>query len=113
MGVRREDLMNYYFLLEDEKSLIKVLPTWLQHLNFNCKRVADISEITENTYVMQSGQGVTQLITKALFSTIDTIIMTNNIDKLVIIIDTEDITIEERVAMIQGKINERYKCVSI
>lgn len=23
--------MNYYFLLEDEKSLLKVLPHWLDH----------------------------------------------------------------------------------
>lgn len=58
--------MNYYFLLEDEKSFIKVLPKWLEYMGFYNKRVADIAEITEDCYVMQSGQGVTQLITRAL-----------------------------------------------
>lgn len=53
--------MNFYFLLEDEKSFLKVLPLWLEYMNFDCKRVADIQEVQENNYVLQSGQGVTQL----------------------------------------------------
>lgn len=40
--------MNYYFLLEDEKSLLKVLPHWLDHLGFKCSRVPDISFVKEN-----------------------------------------------------------------
>ena len=51
--------MNYYFLLEDEKSLIKVLPKWLEYMDFGCTRVPDISYVMDDTYVMQSGQGVT------------------------------------------------------
>ena len=67
--------MNYYFLLEDEKSFLKVLPLWLEYMNFGIKRVPDIQEVQENNYVLQSGQGVTQLVTKALFDTIDTILL--------------------------------------
>ena len=52
--------MNYYFLLEDEKSFLKVLPSWLEHMGFGYERVADIQGVKENTYVLQSGQGVTQ-----------------------------------------------------
>ena len=51
--------MNYYFLLEDEKSFLKVLPLWLEYMNFGIKRVPDIQEVQENNYVLQSGQGVT------------------------------------------------------
>ena len=65
--------MNYYFLLEDEKSFLKVLPFWLQHIGFFCERVSDIRYIQGNNYILQSGQGVTQLITKVLFDTINTI----------------------------------------
>ena len=65
--------MNFYFLLEDEKSFLKVLPSWLKHVNFDCHRVADIKEVKENNYILQSGQGVTQLVTKVIFDTIDTI----------------------------------------
>ena len=56
--------MNYYFLLEDEKSFIKVLPEWLKYMGIQNTRVQDITYVRENNYVMQSGQGVTQLITK-------------------------------------------------
>lgn len=98
--------MNYYFLLEDEKSLIKVLPYWLEYMDFKCTRVADISYITNNTYVMQSGQGVTQLITKVLFETIDTIIDNPaKIDSLIVIVDAEELSVENRRQGIYEKIN--------
>lgn len=67
--------MNFYFLLEDEKSFLKVMPLWLQYMNFGYRRVADIHEVQENNYILQSGQGVTQLITEVLFDTIDTILL--------------------------------------
>lgn len=57
--------MNFYFLLEDEKSFLKVLPSWLQCMGFDYSRVADIYEVQENNYVLQSGQGVTQLVQKS------------------------------------------------
>lgn len=44
--------MNFYFLLEDEKSFLKVLPSWLEHVNFDCHRVADIKEVKENNYIL-------------------------------------------------------------
>lgn len=101
--------MNYYFLLEDEKSFMKVLPSWLEHMQFNCTRVADIKEVVENNYVLQSGKGVTRLITKALFDTIDTIVCNpKKIDKLIVIIDTENETEEIRKKQIFEKIEEAY-----
>lgn len=101
--------MNYYFLLEDEKSFMKVLPYWLKYMGFDHKRVADISDVKSKNYVLQSGQGITQLITKVLFDTINTLI--NNpgkIDKLVVIVDSEDKDIEERRKEIYEKINIKY-----
>lgn len=73
--------MNYYFLLEDEKSFMKILPKWLEYIGFKCTRVADIKDIEKNNYIMQSGKGVTRLITNALFDTINTIM--DNPGKLV------------------------------
>lgn len=99
--------MNYYFLLEDEKSFIKVLPSWLRYMGFTNERVADIAEVTENCYIMQSGQGVTQLITKALFQTIDTIIQNDGkIDELIIVLDSEQYNIEYRKQEVKEKIDE-------
>jgi hypothetical protein len=64
--------MNYYFLLEDEKSFMKVLPKWLEYMNFKATRVVDIQAVVKDNYILQSGKGVTRLITKVLFDTIDT-----------------------------------------
>ena len=101
--------MNYYFLLEDEKSFMKVLPQWFEYMGFQCTRVADIKDVEQNNYILQSGKGVTRLITNALFDTIDTIM--NNpgkIDKLVILIDTENENEEFRKQQIFTKIQESY-----
>lgn len=101
--------MNYYFLLEDEKSLLKVLPFWLNYLGFKCTRVPDITFVTDNNYILQSGQGVIQLVTKVLFDTIETIIISEKrIDKLIIILDAESITVEQRQAEVKNKISEKY-----
>lgn len=101
--------MNYYFLLEDEKSFMKILPNWFEYMEFDCVRVADIKQVRENNYILQSGKGVTRLITKALFDTIDTIIENpGKIDKLVIIIDTENENEEYRKKDIFTKIKEKY-----
>lgn len=101
--------MNYYFLLEDEKSFMKILPKWFEYVNFKCVRVVDIKAVKENNYILQSGKGVTRLITKALFDTIDTILCNpGKINKLVILIDTENEKEEDRKHQIFNKIQEKY-----
>ena len=102
--------MNYYFLLEDEKSFLKVLPKWLKHMKFQCERVADIKSVKKNNYVLQSGQGVTQLVTKVLFETIETILYNpKTIDKLVVILDAEEENAEDRKQEVFSKKEEKYK----
>lgn len=101
--------MNFYFLLEDEKSFLKVLPFWFRYMNFSCTRVADIKDVQENNYILQSGQGVTQLITKVLFDTIDTILLNpGKIDKLVVIIEAEELEVEDRKQKVYKQISEHY-----
>lgn len=101
--------MNFYFLLEDEKSLLKTLPRWFEYMDFGCARVADIQEVQENNYVLQSGQGVDQLVTKVLFETIETLLRhPGKIDKLVIILDAEELEAEERKRQVNQKIAQRY-----
>ena len=101
--------MNFYFLLEDEKSFLKVLPHWLDYMNFGYTRVADIQEVQKNNYILQSGQGVTQLVTKVLFDTIDTILLNpGKIDKLVIILDAEELEVEERKQKVKEQMSSNY-----
>ena len=100
--------MNYYFLLEDEKSFIKVLPEWLKYMGIQNTRVQDITYVQENNYVMQSGQGVTQLITKVLFQTIDTILVNPGvIDELIVILDSEEYNEQQRKNQVEDII-EKY-----
>lgn len=102
--------MNFYFLLEDEKSFLKVLPIWFKYIGFDFKRVADIQEVQENNYILQSGQGVTQLVTKVLFDTIDTILANpSRIDKLVIILDAEELEFEERKEKVYEQVRDYYE----
>lgn len=106
--------MNYYFLLEDEKSFLKVLPDWLKHLGFKCTRVPDITFVSEDTYILQSGQGVTQLVTKVLFETIETIKTSQNrIDKLIVIVDSESMSVGQRKNEVINKIKEKYNMAEL
>lgn len=99
--------MNYYFLLEDEKSFIKVLPKWLEYMNFQCSRVVDIEHVTENNYVMQSGQGLYQLVDVILYQTMDTIIAKKDIiDYLIVILDAEEEKVEDRRKDVYQRINK-------
>lgn len=101
--------MNFYFLLEDEKSFLKVLPSWLEYMNFGCVRVADIKDVKENHYILQSGQGVTQLVTKVLFDTIDTLLLNpGKIDQLAVVLDAEDLEVEDRKSMVEQQIQQHY-----
>ena len=59
--------------------------------------------------MLQSGQGVTQLVTKALFDTIDTILCyPGKIDELVVILDAEELECESRKRQVLAKVNEKY-----
>ncbi len=106
--------MNFYFLLEDEKSFLKVLLQWLEYMDFGYSRVADIQEVKENNYILQSGHGVTQLVTKVLFDTLDTILLNpGKIDKLVIILDAEELESEERKQKVNEQIREYWNIEKI
>lgn len=102
--------MNLYFLLEDEKSFLKTLPLWFEYMDFKYCRVADIKEVRENNYVLQSGQGVTQLVTRVLFDTIDTILLNpGKIDMLVVILDAEELEADARKQQVNEQINRYYE----
>lgn len=101
--------MNYYFLLEDEKSFFDVLPQWLNYMDFGCTRVQNYHKLTTNSYVIGSGHGVSRLENDVIYSTIDTICTNEKIvDKLVIIIDAEDLSVRERKERIYNSIFNKY-----
>lgn len=99
--------MNYCIITEDEQSLLQVLPYWLQYLDFPCQRVEKISNIQDNNYTLQSGCGIYQLIDEVLLKTIDRIIEHDkHIDYLIIILDADESSIENRVVKVETKIKD-------
>ena len=100
--------MNYYFLIEDSKSLYNVLPIWLTYMGFKATEVGNLQEVNKDNYILQSGFGYTQLVTKALFDTIDTILSYGKIDQLILILDAEETNAIERRTEVFSKIYNRY-----
>ena len=104
--------MNFYFLVEDSKSLLKVLPSWLGYMGFPCERVDRVSSITNNCYILQSGHGCYQLVDKVLEEVLIDINQNSaKINALIILIDSENLTVDERLLNIQNKIsslNHKY-----
>lgn len=95
--------MNCCFLTEDSKSLLTVLPYWLKYLNFPCDRVANNSDLTHNTYTALSGYGCYQLISHKLYDVMKEIINGNyNLDYLFVMIDSENMSVSERVQEVQN-----------
>jgi len=56
--------MNLFFLMEDSKSFVKVLPKWINFIIPNYTRVDDIKYFQKNQrcYVIESGYGYPQII---------------------------------------------------
>lgn len=101
--------VNLYFLVEDEKSFFKVLPVWLGFLEKKYHRAGAVCELTENSYLLESGQGVTQIVTKALFASLDTILEHPGVvDEFIVIIDAENFDAEMRKNEIMNLIAKHY-----
>ncbi len=101
--------MNYYFLIEDEKSFCKILPTWLNFMDFGCTQVENCKCLTYNTYVIDSGKGIERLVSEGIERAIRTIKQSLcKVDKLIIIVDAEEKSVDERKNVISNKINNIY-----
>ncbi|MBR3457263.1 MAG: hypothetical protein IKH16_03815 [Selenomonadaceae bacterium] len=49
--------MKLYFLLEDQKSFMKVLPSWLEKCLPGYKRVYSVEALYDGSYIIESGYG--------------------------------------------------------
>ncbi len=99
--------MRIYFLLEDSKSFLDVLPTWMGFLNPKYKRVQELQVVEENSYVLHSGHGFPQIL-KYLDQTIKDIAESKNVDLLVVVLDTDDKSVSSTKALITEHI-EKYE----
>ena len=100
--------MNFYIVVEGQRSEEKVFPCWIGHIDPEMKRIQYLDEFSNNTFMLVSGNGYPNY-----FDTIDRAIEDVNsnpvIDLLVVCVDSEEMTYEDKYAEIfefaSGKID--------
>jgi hypothetical protein len=95
--------LNIYFLVEGITEL-KVYPQWLSHLVPTLSRVDKAQDASINNYYLISGRGYPRLLDVELVNSVAEINELANYDYLVLAIDSDDISEQE-------KINEVYQFI--
>ena len=97
--------MNIYFLVEG-KTELKVYPQWLSHLTPKLSRIDSAQDVSINNYFLISGLGYPRLLDVALVNSVEEINECANYDYLVLVIDSDDMSEQEKVVEIQKFIND-------
>ena len=97
--------MNIYFLVEG-KTELKVYPQWLSHLTPNLSRIHFAQDVNTNNYFLISGIGYPRLLDVALVNSVEEVNECTNYDYLVLVIDSDDMSEQEKVAEIHQFIND-------
>lgn len=97
--------MNIYFLVEGKRTEMKVYPKWLSILIPKLKRVQWYHEVATNNYCIFTGDGFPSLLDNHLKNSIEDINSSGNFDYLVICLDSDDYTIEEKHQQVLDFIN--------
>jgi hypothetical protein len=87
--------MNVYVVVEGKSEKI-VYSKWIPHVNPRLHEVEHISDLTNDTFVIVQGGGMPQYF-EVIEAAIDDINSVRNIDRLVICVDSEDMTYQEKL----------------
>lgn len=92
--------MNLYFVVEGRRTERLLYPRWLNFLLPQYTRTDNYENVSDNNYFLLSSEGFPSIIkrTQEAISNITTI---NKYKKLIVILDSEDSSIEEREKSIQ------------
>lgn len=98
--------MNVYFLVEG-KTERKVYPKWLAHLTPKIKKVNNPTEVIDNQYYLISGGGYPGILDNHLLDSVADVNENGQFDYLVLILDTDDQTPDEKIAEVEQFIQEK------
>lgn len=89
--------MNLYFLVEGRSTEKKVYPKFIEYF-FEGKltRVNQFHKVVENNYFLLSGNGYPRIFTDVLKNSIEDINSVDSYDYLIVCIDADENTVEER-----------------
>ena len=100
--------MNLYFLVEG-KTESKVFPKWMSYLCPNLSKIEQASDVRENNYYLISGGGYPSIF-DFLKSSIEDINSSGNYDYLILSIDADLSSVDEKIAEVNDFIKtERLK----
>lgn len=99
--------MNIYFLVEGKSTEKKIYSKWLQHLIPELEQVKYHDEVKNNNYYLISGKGYPRILDDALDNAADKIRETLKYDYLVVCVDADEESVEERVHYIHDVIREK------
>lgn len=92
--------------MEGEKTEPKVYPKWLEFLIPNLSRVTFANEAVANNYYLMSGMGSPHLLTHELASAVAEINELGNYDYLVLVIDADEMSEQEKISEINQFISD-------
>jgi hypothetical protein len=87
--------MNLYMVVEGDGEK-EVYEKWVPLVNPNLKYVSDVAEIVHNNFVIVSGGGFPNYYQKVIPNAIEDVNIFENIDRLVVSVDSEDMEREEK-----------------
>ncbi|QSJ15639.1 hypothetical protein JYQ62_28045 [Nostoc sp. UHCC 0702] len=97
--------MNLYFLVEGKSTETKVYPAWLAYLLPEIQKVEHYDQVSKNNYVLFSGYGYPSIIYDHLPNAIADIQVNGNYDYLVVCLDADEVTVDERKQEVSDFLN--------
>lgn len=97
--------MNLYIIVEGIGDKI-IYENWIPFLNNELKVISNINDFTNNNFYIISGNGYPNYI-EVIKDAIETVNVINNIDRLIISVDSEDFTRHEKLDEIQQYVFEK------
>ena len=108
--------MNYYLVVEGRRAEKKIYANWIPQINPELKQINDISDFSSNCFLIFSGFGYPSYL-KIIDNSINDMNNYSNIDLLVIAVDSEDKSYDEKYHEIEnyiaGKINPQKVAIII
>ena len=99
--------MNIYFLVEGKSTEKKIYPKWLEYLIPDLVRVKYHYQVENNNYYLISGERYPRILYDGLENAVDKILEIPKYDYLVICVDADEESVEERIKYIHEFIHMR------
>lgn len=100
--------MNIYVVVEGERAAKEVYAAWIPMVNPALSQINNISDFTNNNFFLFAGYGYPKYF-DVIESAIEDINANQQISRLVIAVDSEDMTFQEKLTEMQ-EVVQKYTC---